>query len=64
MRFLYIMAYYFSSEAILQEIDKNNSIEINRCKHLGNIDTCARAKTQRRENVKFIVTNCKDIIKS
>ena len=65
MSFLKIMlCYHFSLEAFLQDIilqkkitlQKNNSKQ----KLQSGIKACARMKTDRRENVKFIVTNYKD----
>ena len=56
MSFLNIMlCYHFSLEALLQDMAKNNPSK----KHI-EAKNCACMKTDRRENVKFIVTNYKD----
>ena len=60
--FLNIMlCYYFSLEAVLQDMAKNNPTKkINQCRNC-DIEACASVKSHRRENV--IVTNCKDRFK-
>ena len=63
MSFLNIMlCYYFSLEVVSQGVSKNtpNEKQIN-CRHSGDFEACAGVKTHRRENAKFIVTNCKDL---
>ena len=53
--------YYFSLEAALQRVAKNNPTEKkNGSRNLGAIEARASVETHRRENVKFIVTNCKE----
>ena len=57
-----MLCYYFSLEAVLQDIAENNPTK----KQIDAEDpgtlckACASGKICRRENVKFIVTNCKD----
>ena len=62
MSFLNIMlCYHFSLEAFLQGMAKNNPTEKkSKQKLYSGIKACASMKTDRRENVKFIVTNYKD----
>ena len=56
MSFLNIMlCYHFSLEAFLQDMAKNNPTEKQIEAKIKNIKACAM-KTDRRENVKFIVT--------
>ena len=57
MIFLNVVCYQFSLEAGLQGMAKNNTTE--KQKLWSDIKACAM-KTDRRENVKFIVTNYKD----
>ena len=60
MSFFNIMlCYYFSLEVALHDMAKNNPTKIKRCRKLGNIKACACVKTHRKENIKFIVENCK-----
>ena len=59
MSFFNIMlCYYFSLEAVLQDMKEKKRTP---CKNLGDIEAYASALTHRRENVKLIAANCKDI---
>ena len=53
-----MLCYYFSLEAVLQDMKEKKRTP---CKNLGDIETYASALTHRRENVKLIAANCKDI---
>ena len=62
MSFFEIMLrYYFSLEAVLQDVAKNNPTnKRTRCRNSGDIEAYASVLTHREENVKLIVANCKD----
>ena len=52
-----VLCYYFSLEAVLQDVAKNNPTK----KELdGDIEAYASVLTHRKENVKLIVANCED----
>ena len=54
-----MLCYHFSLEAVLQSMAKNNPTE-NKSKQKFESDIKAHMNTDRKENVKFIVTNFKD----
>ena len=59
MSFLNIMLYYyFSLEAVLQDVKGKK--QRTRRRNSGNIEAYGSVLTHRRENVKLIVSNCKD----
>ena len=61
MSFFEIMLCYFSLEAVLQDVAKNNPTKKRtRCRNSGDNKTYASMLTHRKENVKLIVANCKD----
>ena len=49
--------YYFFLEEVLQGVAKNN---LTKFRNSGDIEAYASVLTHRRENVKLIVSNCKD----
>ena len=56
-----MLCYHFPLEAVLQSMAKNDPTENkSKQKFESDIKACASMKTDRRENVKFIVTNFKD----
>ena len=71
MSFLDMLCYHFSLEVVLQSMSKNDPTEkqkfeakimkrkLSKQKLWSDIEACT-TKTDRRENVKFIVTNYKD----
>ena len=65
MGFLKIMlCYYFSLEVILQGVAKNNpTVKQIDEKIQATMEHVPAVKTSRRENVKIIVTNCKERFK-
>ena len=52
-----MLCYHFPLEAFLQDMAKNNPTEKQIQAEI--IKACASMKTDRRKNVKLIVTNCK-----
>ena len=53
--------YYFSLEVVFQGVANNNRTKKRaRCRNSVDIVAYASMLTHRRENVKLIVTNCKD----
>ena len=63
MSFLNIMlCYYLSLEVVLQSMAKNSPTK-KKHRNLGDTKACADMNNRRRENVKFIVTKCKNRFK-
>ena len=59
--FLNIMLWYYFSLVVFQGVANNNRTKKRaRCRNSGDIVAYASMLTHRRENVKLIVTNCKD----
>ena len=57
-----MLCYYFSLEALLQCITKNNPTEKQIDGEIDDIEACVSVKTHKRENVLCIVTNRKDTV--
>ena len=55
-----MLCYYFSLEVVMQVVANNNPTKKYRSRNSWDCEPCASVKTQRMENAKFIVTNCKD----